>query len=322
MPLSRMIPADGNVSALTRKLERTLSVNTQLANEYKEYQGLAPVQRGTPTLRADPNAPSTKVEYVPIQLDNSSNYSPRDRVTGRILAQNGRSCLRCMDKNLRCTLNFVGQENKQQCAACRRSKDVRYCVRYEPPQDKELELLFNGPPWKNPYFVAGTAESEKIGPIPPEELERLLHDFHDGKSVYVMGNYVPQRDVLKFALPPFNGADLSPTHRPKKKAIVDHKDVLPDWRNRSLKSSLGKENFGDDEREKEKVNLALARRSAMMPKSPAVGGPDEEGRQNLVMIPLGGSGNDQIDLVSLLRVSRKYEPREKNLVDHVLGETW
>lgn len=268
------------------------SVDIGLAQNYKERQDL-------PTVDEEPaeDGPEVETEYVKIMLDESlradqarqrqtarSSLSlsgpesdggggklPRDRVTGRTLSEHGRSCLRCTDKGLRCTFNFVGKDDEAQCAACRRS-GTQYCVRFRLPRgDKEnrrrrttTTALFRGQPWKNPNLVAGTADGGGVPELGSEELERLLREFYDGPSGYVLGDYVVERDVRNFALPPFNGADLPPWYRPDDYETMDWRDVLPVWKNRSLRPRRV-EGEVDEARESRKRRLVAARNRALWP---------------------------------------------------------
>ncbi|KAI0180348.1 hypothetical protein GGR52DRAFT_239681 [Hypoxylon sp. FL1284] len=146
-----------------------------------------------------------------------ANYR-RDRVTGRPLAENSESCLRCAEKGLKCTLNFVAvpetdaeadtkPEAKavEQCAACRRS-GAAHCVRELPP-------------------------------LTADEAEELLRDHFEGAPVYAPprpGSYLPAADAKRFALPPYNGSDRPVDMRPENWKSMDWRRVLPIARNRSF----------------------------------------------------------------------------------------
>ncbi|KAI0552068.1 hypothetical protein F4679DRAFT_572016 [Xylaria curta] len=300
------------------------SVNVKLAQNYRKQEDLPPIERGSPRLRFDENLSSQEAEDIQIPLGESSREAqrrtentddgpPRDYVTGRMLSEYGRSCLRCTEKGLRCTFNFVGKENEPQCVACRRSKEP-YCIRFRPPKTNKKSIPFNGPPWKNPNFVAGTAEDGKTARLTRSDLENLLCEFYHGESGYVLGNYVAERDMSNYVLPPFNGGDLPIADRPKNYETMDWKDVLPDWRNRSLRPQKGE---GDEEREKQKTRLAMARKRSLNPNEEE--GEGEKKLSVLMMEVAGKSEND--DQIRFLRIMRRYSPREQNLSD-ILGETW
>ncbi|KAK5627661.1 hypothetical protein RRF57_003376 [Xylaria bambusicola] len=312
------------------------SVDVQLAQDYRERQDLPPIEQGLdPKLEGDNEEfPSSDAEYVEIVLDKrlkidlqttqswpderrsetDDGKPPRDCVTGRKLSNHGRSCLRCLEKGLRCTLNYLGKESEPQCAACRRSK-APHCVRFQPLGEHERGIPFYGPPWKNPNFAAGGPAGKAVARLPREQLEEILREFYEGRKGYVMGQYMTASDVHNFALPPFNGADLPPVDRPENYEEMDWKDVLPDWRNRSLqpvKKGSGK----DDEHENVKKSLALARDISLLPPNPD--GEDAAAiRRKMARIQLGASDNAQEEEISLLRMVRRYRPREKNLSDIV-----
>lgn len=326
------IPTDENVSELAAKhVKVPPSVDVKLAQKYREKQNLPPIaERDSGPKRGSENVPGPDVEYIqillheslkiekqPCQDEQESVEPPRDHVTGRMLSEYGRSCLRCTEKDLRCTFNFVGKECEPQCVACRRS-GVPYCVRFRPPRENKRQIPFNGPPWKNPNFVAGTAEDGKTADLPRRELENLLREFCDGESGYVLGNYVTENDVCNYVLPPFNGIDLPLADRPDDYETIDWKDVLPDWRNRSLRPQQGEGNE-EDECEKQKKRLAVARQRSLLPANQHGEEAEEINRRNMMQaVGKSRNGNDEI---SLLRILRRYQPREQNLCD-VLGETW
>ncbi|RYP85447.1 hypothetical protein DL769_001000 [Monosporascus sp. CRB-8-3] len=139
--------------------------------------------------------------------DEEEDGPPRDLTTGRVLAENSRSCLRCADKGLKCTLLFAGKEGDVQCAACRRAGADR-CVR---------QAL------------------EGLNPIADQSGWRAVVDENHARiTTYVNGEPVEARDKLNMALPPFNGADLPPEERSQGWQAFGWRDVLPLRRNRSL----------------------------------------------------------------------------------------
>ncbi|KAI0010320.1 hypothetical protein F4779DRAFT_627270 [Xylariaceae sp. FL0662B] len=148
---------------------------------------------------------------------------PRDRITGRPLAEDGVSCLRCIEKGLRCTLRFQGEVGQPRCAACKRSNS-RYCLRLRAgPHD-----AFRGPPWKDPNFFS-------VGDnISREEMEALLKEHCLGPQKYLNGSYLYEAEREEMALPPFNGSDLPLENRHKNWKSMDWKHVLPTFRNQSL----------------------------------------------------------------------------------------
>ncbi|KAI3343466.1 hypothetical protein F4824DRAFT_507272 [Ustulina deusta] len=329
-------PADENYSENLEKHRKARpSVDIKLAQNYRERQDLPPVGQGAdPEHRRGPeDIPSPDLEYAEIVLDErlkidlqtttrsrraeeetkaEDGWQPRDYVTGRMLSEHGRSCLRCTEKELRCTLNFVGKETEPQCAACRRSK-AAYCVRFHPLGENSRGIPFHGPLWKNPNFVAGGPADGTAVRLPGEQLEDILREFYDERPGYVMGNYVAAGDVRNYALPPFNGADLSPADRPGDYETMDWKDVLPDWKNRSLsRPHQTEEKNGWDEREKRKKRLAIARELSLLPPNPTG---EEVDWRKMARMQAGSSGDAYADEISFLRVLRRYRPRERNLSD-------
>ncbi|RYO79546.1 hypothetical protein DL766_005608 [Monosporascus sp. MC13-8B] len=139
--------------------------------------------------------------------DEEEQGPPRDLTTGRVLAESSRSCLRCADKGLKCTLLFASKEGEVQCAACRRAGADR-CVR------QALEDLHPGADQGGWRAVAG------------EHRARI--------TAYLNGELVEARDKLNMALPPFNGADLPPEERPQRWQALGWRDSLPLRRNTSL----------------------------------------------------------------------------------------
>ncbi|KAI2636388.1 hypothetical protein GGS26DRAFT_493247 [Hypomontagnella submonticulosa] len=171
---------------------------------------------------------------------------PRDRVTGRELAEDGGSCLRCIEKGLRCTLNFKGVRGEDKCAACRRS-NAEHCIRQLAPEQR---IHFTGPPWHNPnFFTVGTALS-------PMEMEEILYDHYLGKKTAMFGTYEYEAVRKQMALPPFNGSDLPLEERPKNWQSMDWKDALPIWQNRSLLPRPIKLDDDDDDDERREPYLS------------------------------------------------------------------
>ncbi|KAF2972089.1 hypothetical protein GQX73_g1432 [Xylaria multiplex] len=314
-----LTPTDENVPKTSKKHKKSRpSIDVQLAQNYKHRQELPPVENGVdPELPVDEDL-SPGSEYVEILLDESLRAEveearpPRDYVTGRIISNHGQSCLRCAEKGLRCTLGFVGKEAEPQCAACRRSK-AQYCVRFQSLGGNGRGIPFNGPPWKNPNFVAGTPGNSEVAHLPREQLEDILHEFYDGKQGYVLGNYVADRDVENFVLPPFNGVDLPLVDRPKNYEAMGWRDVLPDWRNRSLRPRRT-DGMLEDEHEKWKRKLSVVRERSLLPNYTIGSEAEELMRMNISRMQGVTGGEDDI---SFLRALRKYQPRERHLGDCV-----
>lgn len=89
--------------------------------------------------RATGTTSTPKAEARP-QQQPTPEEPEKDIVTGRVLSDAGRSCLRCVDKGLRCTLLYAGQEGAVQCAACRRS-GAHPCVRQVLADVRQLERI-------------------------------------------------------------------------------------------------------------------------------------------------------------------------------------
>ena len=187
-------------------------------------------------------------------------------------------------------------------------------MRFQPLGENSRGIPYYGPPWKNPNFVAGGPGDKTAARLPCEQLEDILHEFYEGRSGYVMGQWMTASDVHNFALPPFNGADLPTMDRPENYKEIDWKDVLPDWRNRSLKP-LNKEDTEAEEREISKKNLALAREISLLPPNPD--GEDAETIRRKMERMQIAAGAIQDDDISLLRTVRRYQPRDMNLIDIV-----
>ncbi|KAI0879631.1 hypothetical protein GGS24DRAFT_508524 [Hypoxylon argillaceum] len=327
------IPTDESVSETTGNHGKSrLSVDIGLAQNYTDRKGLPALTQADHEQGSVGKDDNVESGYIEIRLDESlqtlrkashpwrdesedeSPGPPRDHVTGRILSEFGRSCLGCVEKGLRCTLNFFGNENESQCFACRRSK-AQYCVRFQPLGGHIRGLPFSGPPWRNPNFFAGTPEDGSVPCLSREQLEDVLREFYRGPSGYVLGNYVAGSEVGNFALPPFNGADLPPEDQPSDYESMGWKDVLPVWKHRSLRPRRTGDGEDDEyeEQEERKKQLCLARDRSLLPRHPA--------HWDKIMIQVVDNSDDADDDICYLRNFRRYEPRESNL-DDILGETW
>ncbi|KAI6092383.1 hypothetical protein F4821DRAFT_253834 [Hypoxylon rubiginosum] len=169
-----------------------------------------------------------QVEAVSVNSTESKPYHHRDIVTGRKLVEDGGSCLRCVEKGLKCTLNFVGVGGATQCAACTRSK-TPHCIRKRPVGRR---IIYVGPPWKSRnYFSIGE-------PLSEEELEETLKEHFQGREGYYRGMYLPGGDQKKLALPPFNGSDRPISQRPDDWETMDWRGFLPIPINQSYHTRL------------------------------------------------------------------------------------
>ncbi|KAI1117926.1 hypothetical protein F5Y14DRAFT_290549 [Nemania sp. NC0429] len=325
---------------------RPTFVDVGRAQDYRASQDLPSVNCAP--IESESDSQSSETGYIPVMLDDDDiaadrggwrsaratlrakkrgdEFRFRDRVTGRMLARYGRSCLRCTEQGLRCTLNFAGAEREAQCAACRRS-GARYCVRFD---SRRAAIPFRGPEWENPNFVAGTS-GRGVPELEREELRRILREFHDGPPRYVLGVHVTTGDAHRFALPPFNGAEKPPGERPEGYESMDWRDVLPVWRNRSLRPRRPDwENHR--ERESREGRVAFRRRErgdegegegegGMMMDWGLGGGETAAATRQVASGDGGGDEQEESDWIRYLRSLRKYQPREQHLCD-VLGETW
>ncbi|KAI1768743.1 hypothetical protein GGR53DRAFT_462130 [Hypoxylon sp. FL1150] len=166
------------------------------------------------------------VEAVSVDTTESKPHHRRDVVTGRKIVEDGGSCLRCNEKGLKCTLNFVGVSGAAQCAACTRSK-APHCIRKRPVARR---IIYVGPPWKSRnYFSIGE-------PLSEEELEEVLKEHFEGRGGYYRGMYLPAGDQKRLALPPYNGVDGPVSQRPEDWEAIDWKGFLPISINRSYHS--------------------------------------------------------------------------------------
>ncbi|KAI0434091.1 hypothetical protein F5Y09DRAFT_349709 [Xylaria sp. FL1042] len=237
-------------------------------------------------------------EDVPPIRQGGDPEQDKDEVTGRMISKHGSPCLRCEEKGLRCTLTFVAKESEVQCAACRRSR-APYCIRYHPlgQSNDGKGIPYFGPPWKNPNYIAGRSADGEVAELPPDQLEEILREFYEGPSGYLLGHYLTASDVSKFALPPFNGADLPPEARPENYKTMDWRDVLPIWKNRCLNPAETEE---DQDPDKQKKILEISRELMFLPLQP---------RWEIATMM---AENSKLDENSFRRVLRKYQPLDKS----------
>ena len=169
---------------------------------------------------------------------------PKDITTGRVLALNGRPCLQCADKGLKCTFLFAGTEQDAQCAACRRQSATRpaRCVRMSKDDaalmtvdidELRKEAIRLGiKRTKNGIEGAGAhamqlAENAAAARV---RWNAVVRDHEDELQdiVYVNGEPMSRRDAGRnFALPKH-------PPRPDGENSAGWRDVLPTPENRSL----------------------------------------------------------------------------------------
>ncbi|KAI0145999.1 hypothetical protein F4776DRAFT_387239 [Hypoxylon sp. NC0597] len=265
------------------------SSETEATQTMHEKDSVSQVREVEKSSQASPEALVSKSEgKTKQQVEKDTRL--RDHVTGRILAEDGGSCIRCIEKGLRCTLNFFGLEGEEKCAACRRS-NTKYCIRQF---GIDRRIRFIGDPWKDPnYFTIGDQPS-------PEEMEEILQEHHLGKQMYVDGMYLYEADMKRMALPPYNGSDLPIGDRSENWRTASWKNVLPIWKNRSRHP-----------RPVQMRPLHILKDDANTPTT--------------ARSQPGPSGFVSEDTVKYLRVTRKYQPREAHMrerMNDALGETW
>ncbi|KAI1655015.1 hypothetical protein F4813DRAFT_368335 [Daldinia decipiens] len=212
----------------TQKTDNTTGVKPTVANK-----------ASTSNPREVKNISASKAPENPVNSEAEEIVAERDILTGRILAEDGESCLRCIDKGLKCTLIFLGFENEAKCAACRRSGS-QYCIRQRRPQDC---YMFYGHPWNSPnYFAVGRGPNSR-------EMEEILEEHFLGKIIDSIGAYtyiyIYGRKQHSMTLPPFNGSDLPAAIRPEDFKSKTWKDVLPISMNKSAHRRL-EDNIADE----------------------------------------------------------------------------
>ncbi|KAI1085803.1 hypothetical protein F5B20DRAFT_575306 [Whalleya microplaca] len=302
----------GGADRSHRSRKANLSVDIGKAQNFRDIEGLPTVDQGHDPKQQSAETPSTDPPKKADQLQDPSGAVPndegkekekdlpRDSITGRRLAENGVSCLHCVEKGVRCTLKFYGQEDQPKCVACKRSNS-RYCLRLRSVKLQE----FSGPPWNNPNFIS-------VGDnLSAKEMEELLKEHYLGPQTYTNGNYVYEADRKNMALPPFNGSDLPLGERPENWENLDWKDQLPIFRNqslypRSIPPSAGLSLPEQEQRDLTPVTATVAPSADNVPQESPQHEPKETPPE---------------DASQYLRHSRKYPPREVHLKDE-LGETW
>ncbi|KAI1811135.1 hypothetical protein GGS20DRAFT_130109 [Poronia punctata] len=228
------------------------SIDVELAQHYKAREDLPPIEQGVdPETETTDGMDNIETELVQLILDDGTTESSkprsslpptkspavntkevaRPRRVIRCTEDVGRSCLRCREKGLRCTLNYIGKESEPQCAACRRSR-AEYCVSIRPKNERRRVGPFFGPPWLNPDFVGSTAKG--VAALPHQQLQEIIRQHYAGEPGYVMGHYLCASDVQSFALPSYSGAGFSELDRADNSWNVTWKDILPTRLHRTL----------------------------------------------------------------------------------------
>ncbi|KAI0393984.1 hypothetical protein F5Y17DRAFT_476221 [Xylariaceae sp. FL0594] len=349
------------------------SIDASLAQTYKDRQALPPVEQGAdPRLEESESMTSIETGILKIILDDGprsvtdnkngkgkgkpaakdeeeknpncpddksikpkKDDLPRDPVTGQVISEEeGRTCLRCHEKGLRCTLNYVSKEREPQCAACRRSK-AQYCVSFRLWDRDGTAIGFTGPLWMHPGFVAGTLD----GPaqLSPLEMQKILREYFEGEKGYIGGNHLFLNDTKNFALPPFNGLDLPAWARPEKYESMTWEDVLPIWYNRSLRplnAAATEDELKRWEAKEDKKKALTEARYAMLQ---SIWNPQNADDQKQEVVEEEEEEEEVDELTQAIRdgikrdrekaelehsrYMRRYPPRNQHVTD-VLGETW
>ncbi|KAI1819589.1 hypothetical protein F4861DRAFT_126366 [Xylaria intraflava] len=226
-----------NSEAAKESIAETVETSQLTAKSKPVQSQLQPVEEGLnrKTTRtksekgvADPPAKGEEAVASKKELSAEDRDRPRDLITGRRLADHETTCIRCMEKGLTCTLRFHATQFERQCAACRRS-GARFCVRYRPIGiDGNPLPYYWGLPWRDPNYVALSAEGS-TDTITAEELERMLREFFVGGFGYFAGSgeLLSESEAAGLALPPLD-SDLEPPEEgepPRRGA--SWRDVLP-----------------------------------------------------------------------------------------------
>ncbi|KAI5928412.1 hypothetical protein F4810DRAFT_717027 [Camillea tinctor] len=157
----------------------------------------------------------------------------RDKLTGRILAENGKTCLRCTRVGLRCTLNFFGMDREERCAACRRS-GAEHCVRPRGFADDELPYRGGGggglPSHDLPYVTGARP------PLSRAQMEEVLREQLAEDESLLQGFYVSASERARMALPRATARDKEPPEEDEGwgEPATHWRKVLPTHMNRSL----------------------------------------------------------------------------------------
>ncbi|OTB06843.1 hypothetical protein M426DRAFT_99532 [Hypoxylon sp. CI-4A] len=233
--------------------------------------------------------PKPKFQHRKSQPDYDRR--PRDPITGRRLAEDGDSCLRCIEKGLICTLTFAGIAAVDKCAACERS-GARYCFRQFVPTSR---IPFEGPPWKNPnYFSIG----DTVG---PDEMEAILREHFEGKKSYLGGSLLSDADRGRMSLPPFNGSNLPLEERPENWRKINWTHVLPSWWNRSLHRRPGPPKEVRSQQNTDETKDATITSQAQEE--------DQEDQE-------GDAAGQEEDILGYFGALGKYEPRKQHLKEY------
>ena len=281
-----------SVAALSQALEDKISRNGSSAST------------PTPTKADD----SQKIE-VNDEKKDTAPVPPKDPVTGRVLAEDPRPCLPCMDKGRKCTFLFADSEDDEECAACRRQAaaagadyaSAGRCVRLSRSAAELLALDFE----ELRSTAAGAAAHDDLDELQQQAKftqacwEAVVRDHEAERdlreTVYVNGEPITKRDAARMALPmpaSFTGKDDSVVgpegpRAPSLMATRGWRDVLPTQENRSL--------FRE---EADVLELVRARRKSVAAGRAACGSEELEERD---------------ERIKYLQRIRRYQPREMHL---------
>ena len=216
-------------------------IDISLAQESKDYEDLPSIVQGpspgerspfdTREFASDDDAitttTTTSSEYLsaPSVTEGFRSNTPpaggelkprnkdKDPVTGRRLSKAPRVCLRCLSKNLRCTLEFHGKENEPRCAACRRA-GANHCIRQAVEEVAELTGGEQRSRFAAPKPRPPRNRNDALQLLPADDAAvgwgEVLDDYYyTERLVYVNGHPVELRDVNGMALPSFRDAALA-----------------------------------------------------------------------------------------------------------------
>ena len=291
---------DRSVAALSRALEDRISLSS----------GSSDPSPSTPPTPPTPVSDDQKVKTDDEKQDTKAAL-PKDPVTGRVLAEDPRPCLLCVEKGRKCTFIFADSEDDEQCAACRRqaaaasADDISAirCVRLSKEDAAIIALDFDElrKTTKGPKAQERVDELQKEANYRRTHWESVVRDHeaerdHREKMIYVNGEPMSKRDVARMALPmpdSFTGKDSGVAgpagpQTPPPLATRGWKDVLPVPGNRSLS------------REDADVEELFRARG----KEVATGGAEKGEYEEL---------EERDERIKYLQRIRKYQPREMHL---------